>query len=116
MKFATAATPTSHHMRTNAGKTGMKEVARPLESIRNENKRMDLFLPQISETIPATNVPTAKPEKKIIFEMTGRLLEPQTRSHSEVIVSSQKLSSYEYWEQLIEQLFCKNKSLLFIYD
>ena len=93
VKFATAATPTNHHMMIKEGKTGMNDVARPLAIIRKENRRMDLFLPQISDTSPATNVPTAKPEKNTIFETTGRPLELQTRSHSETIVSSQNDSS-----------------------
>ena len=59
----------------------------------NEKRRIDLFLPQISDTTPTTNDPTPKPEKKIIFERTGSPLDSHIRSHYETIVASQKDSS-----------------------
>ena len=71
VKLAREATPTNHQIITKEGNVGMNEAEIPDKSIRKENKRMDLFLPQISDTSPATNVPTEKPEKKIIFEITG---------------------------------------------
>ena len=109
MKLATAATPTVHQARTKAGKTGMKEVTSPLTRVRREKRRMDLrekksvmsdlsqdsvgrylFLPHISDTIPARKVPTANPEKKIILAMTVRLALWQTSWNSVVTVSIQK--------------------------
>ena len=105
VKFATAATPTSHHITTKEGNTGMKDVAKPLANMRNEKRRMECFLPQMSDTIPATKVPTAKPEKKIIFETTGRLDKLQTRSHSETIVSCQNDWLYPYAEHSAEHSF-----------
>ena len=51
----------------------MKEVMTPLARVRREKRMIDLFLPQISDTMPARNVPTAKPEKKIILARTDRL-------------------------------------------
>ena len=110
MKLATAATPTVHQARTKAGKTGMKEVTSPLTRVRREKRRMDLreensvsqsdlsqdsvgrylFLPHISDTIPARKVPTANPEMKIILAMTVRLALWQTSWNSVVTVSSQK--------------------------
>ena len=52
-----------------------------------------LFLPHISDTIPARKVPTANPEKKIILAMTVRLALWQTSWNSVVTVSSQKAVS-----------------------
>ena len=74
----------------------MKEVSTPLAAIRTENSMMDFLLPNMSEMIPAENVPTANPrkkrkkinqispfllvpEKKNIYASTGRLLLPQTK-------------------------------------
>ena len=62
VKLAIADTPTSHHRMVKEEKEGMKEVAIPLMRVKRENKRMEIFLPQISDTTPATNVPTPKPE------------------------------------------------------
>ena len=63
---------TNHHIATNAGKTGIRDVTIPLIRVKRENTRIALFLPQISDTIPATKVPIANPEKKIILAMVGR--------------------------------------------
>ena len=65
-----------------------------------------LFLPQISETMPARKVPTANPEKKIIFARTGREESWQTRSHSLVTVLSQNDVSYLHLLHVRLQLFC----------
>lgn len=62
VKLAIADTPTSHHMMVKEEKEGMKEVTIPLMRVRRENKRMEIFLPQTSDTSPARNVPTPKPE------------------------------------------------------
>ena len=51
--------PTSHHMTTNAGNTGMKEVRMPLSSVRSENTVMEVLRPQVSDTRPARKVPSA---------------------------------------------------------
>ena len=51
--------PTSHHMTTNAGNTGMKEVRMPLSSVRSENTVMEVLRPQVSDTRPARKVPRA---------------------------------------------------------
>ena len=114
VKLATAATPTNHHIMAKEEKRGIKEVATPLANMRKETRRIDLFLPQMSETIPATKVPTAKPEKKTILEMTGSPLEPQTKSHSEVIVSSQKLLLYSNFLQYVGQTFYDIKKHRFL--
>ena len=62
VKLAIAETPTNHHMMVKEIKVGMKEVTIPLIKVRRENKRMDIFLPHTSDTMPAINVPTPKPE------------------------------------------------------
>ena len=62
VKLAIADTPTSHHRMVKEEKEGMKEVTIPLMRVKRENKRMDIFLPQTSDTTPAKNVPTPKPE------------------------------------------------------
>ena len=64
--------PTNHHIATNAMKTGIREAMIPLIRVSREKTRIALFLPQMSDTIPATKVPRANPEKKIIFAMVGR--------------------------------------------
>ena len=69
------------------------------------NFSLNLFLPQISETMPARKVPTANPEKKIIFARTLREESWQTRSHSVVTVLSQNEVSYRYLLQARLQLF-----------
>ena len=55
--------------------------------------------------MPARKVPTANPEKKIIFARTLREESWQTRSHSVVTVLSQNEVSYRYLLQARLQLF-----------
>ena len=55
--------------------------------------------------MPARKVPTAKPEKKIIFARTLREESWQTRSHSVVTVLTQKEVSYLHLLQARLQLF-----------
>ena len=57
--YVVSIVPTSHHMTTNAGKTGMKEVRMPLSSVRSENTVMEVLRPQVSDTRPARKVPSA---------------------------------------------------------
>ena len=96
-----------------------------------------LFLPNISDTMPATKVPTANPEqifwqilrrflsskfaanvkarkagpeKKIILAMTGTLLLPQTRSNLEIL-SCFKATLLKYCQSQL--LYCLKCSAIF---